>query len=563
MKKNLFSLMLGVVATLASCSQSESDLTLSQGEAQATTFTIQTQGPAARASVTDLSRYIVEAYEGGDFNADPLRVEAAVGSLTLSLKQNTEYAFLFWADYGSAQAGEQASSGYWNTDDLQAVSVSESEKGKPGVVAYSSSISFNSANFAANATVVLRNATAQVLFVETEGLLAADNSLAVTYATAQTLNLATGIVTNTAEEVTHNFTGIAQADKDEVIATDYVLAPLSDKNLVNLKVALNGQSAITVNNVPFQQNYRTHIQGAYSSFYNAEFTVTTDDNWNNPDYNVGGEEQPEQPEEPTDNESLIVEIAGIKWAVGNLVADGANGCKIGAPTDGGLYFRWGALIGWSGAVNDDGTGVVVAGSNNPHLAVVLPTEFTGTPAWGDATNTPSNPYVNGVYTASDFATKNLLIEGNGTVTANQVYNPALAIGDACRYYLGAKFRMPTAVEYNALFDMDPNFGKVNIWLDTDLTAKVTAFGWSKAFDEDPKGLSFSSEGKTLFIPASGLRNRDNGAMAAMATAGYGWSASPYLGSGTTVYSSIGTLWSKADSHRAGASPIRCVYESAE
>ena len=61
------------------------------------------------------------------------------------------------------------------------------------------------------------------------------------------------------------------------------------------------------------------------------------------------EKEPEpEPEEPP-----YIQIGDLLWATGNLVAHGENDCKVGQPQDGGLYFQWGSLIGWTGGANGD------------------------------------------------------------------------------------------------------------------------------------------------------------------------------------------------------------------
>lgn len=239
-----------------------------------TTFTIETPA-VTRAEVTGLSRYIVEAYEGNDLTATPVRVESSTGSLTIALKKETDYTFLFWADKG----------GYWNTADLKAVAVTTDKKTDAGQAAYCLCVSFNSKDFEANKAVTLKNATAQVNFVETAGLAAANNTLKVTYATGAALNVGTGKVTEVAGEVVHTYTAIAQADPNATLAADYVLAPLNEKSVVNLTVQFNDEAEKAIGNVPFQQSYRTNIKGEYSNLYNSVFTISNEVG----DYEDGGE----------------------------------------------------------------------------------------------------------------------------------------------------------------------------------------------------------------------------------------------------------------------------------
>lgn len=230
-----------------------------------TTFTIETPA-VTRAEVTGLSRYIVEAYEGNDLTTTPVRVESSTGSLTIALKKETDYTFLFWADKG----------GYWNTADLKAVAVTTDKKTDAGQAAYCLCVSFNSKDFEANKAVTLKNATAQVNFVETAGLATANNTLKVTYATGAALNVGTGKVTEVTGEVVHTYTAIAQAAPNATLAADYVLAPLNEKSVVNLTVQFNDEAEKAIGNVPFQQSYRTNIKGEYSNLYNSVFTISNE-----------------------------------------------------------------------------------------------------------------------------------------------------------------------------------------------------------------------------------------------------------------------------------------------
>lgn len=282
MKKRMLLLMTGAIVALASCSQADEMPMQAQEEGQLATFTI--EAPATtRAAVNNLTRYIVEAYEGSTATDAPVaREESASTSLTLTLKKNTDYTFLFWADRGTAKTEATPSSGYWNTDDLKAVTVTTGKESEVGEAAYCLATTFNSKDFEAKKNVTLKNATAQVNFVETGGLITENNTLAVRYAGA-TLNVGTGKTTEATGDMTHTFTGIEKAAKDAILATDYLLAPLGEKRVVNLQITFNKETPKTVSNVPFQQSYKTNIKGEYSVFDTFAFELTADDEWGTPD----------------------------------------------------------------------------------------------------------------------------------------------------------------------------------------------------------------------------------------------------------------------------------------
>lgn len=283
MKKSILSLIAGAIVALASCSQSDDMPGQLQEGAQTATFTIRTPA-VTRGAVAGLTRYIVEAYEGSTATGTPAaRVEEATGTLTLGLKKNTKYTFLFWADKGTAKTGGTASSGYWNTDDLKAVSITSGKESTAGEAAYCFAQTFNSADFEANKAVALKNATAQVCFIEAAGLSAADNTLEVTYSAGGTLNVGTGSVTEVAGAVTHTFTSTGQVAANTTFATDYILAPTGEDKVLNLTIQLNTEDPKTIPNVPFRQCFSTHIKGEYSSLGRFTFTVTADDTWEKPD----------------------------------------------------------------------------------------------------------------------------------------------------------------------------------------------------------------------------------------------------------------------------------------
>mgnify|MGYP006862529837 CR=1 FL=1 len=283
MKKSILSLIAGAIVALASCSQSDDMPGQPQEGVQTATFTIQTPA-ATRTTVTGLSRYIVEAYEGSTAMGTPAaRVEEATGTLTLGLKKNTEYTFLFWADKGTPKAGSSASSGYWNTDNLKAVTITSGKESTAGEAAYCFAQTFNSANFEANKEVTLKNATAQVCFIETAGLSAADNTLEVTYSAGGKLNVGTGSVTDVAGAITHTFTNIGQATANTTLATDYILAPTGEDRVLNLTIQLNTEVPKTIPNVPFRQCFITNIKGEYSTLGRFTFSVTANDTWKDPD----------------------------------------------------------------------------------------------------------------------------------------------------------------------------------------------------------------------------------------------------------------------------------------
>ena len=337
MKKSILSLIAGAIVALASCSQSDDMPGQPQEGVQTATFTIQTPA-TTRGAVTGLSRYIVEAYEGTTATGTPAaRVEAATGTLTLGLKKNTEYTFLFWADHGTAKTEGTTSSGYWNTDDLKAVSITSGKESTAGEAAYCLTQTFNSANFETNKAVTLKNATAQVCFIETAGLSAAGNELKVTYPAGGTLNVGTGSVTDVAGAITHTFTNIGQVAASTTLATDYILAPKDEDRVFDLTIQLNSEAPKTIPNVPLRQCFSTHIKGEYSSLGQFTFTIDANDDWD------GTKEVKELPK-----------VGDYYYKDGTWSTE--NKATGGNPIIGVVY-----------KVNDDGTGKVVSLTEGTNL----------------------------------------------------------------------------------------------------------------------------------------------------------------------------------------------------
>jgi|GEM_PF-6223962 len=208
-------------------------------------------------------------------------------------------------------------------------------------------------------------------------------------------------------------------------------------------------------------------------------------------------------------------INGVKWATGHLVADGANGCRVGGVLDGGLYFRWGGLIGWEGSTL---------------TAVVKPSAFTQTPVWNIV-----NPY-----DATDYASSILENPSSKPITDS----PANGIGDPCRVYLGAGWRMPTSRELRDLF------GKP-FW---DYSSIPIPY------------VRYNDNFRGLFFPISSYITQD-GYFASPSIWGYVWSATPSRNAteSNPSYAFTSSFRSTeinpvSDGLREWALPVRCVQE---
>ena len=202
---------------------------------------------------------------------------------------------------------------------------------------------------------------------------------------------------------------------------------------------------------------------------------------------------------------------GIEWAAGNLVYDATTGgCKNGTATDGGLYFQFGSLIGWSGGANGDGTGTPT--DDLTLIAKVIPAGYTAT-AWDN--NWTGDP------------------DSNDATTGK---------GDPCKYYLKDNWRLPTKDEYVALFK-DNGYPNDGPWK------------W------DNTSKSATNNNLSLSFPASGYRYGYVGSLTNVGTFGFYWSASPNsanYGYYLSFYSS--SVDPSNDTSRASGMPVRCVRD---
>ena len=160
-----------------------------------------------------------------------------------------------------------------------------------------------------------------------------------------------------------------------------------------------------------------------------------------------------------------IEINGLKWATGNLIADGPNDAKIGTPTDNGLYFQFGSLIGWS--------------EKGVHKITVRPSNYNINTPW------------------------NLVWAGDPTTE-----NTAAGKGDPCKYYLGGTWRLPTDNEYIEL-------------------CNHTTTDWSGASDwtwESSTSSALHTSG--LKFLAAGCRSNNNGSLFYVGSKGFYQSSTP-------------------------------------
>lgn len=375
--------------------------------------------PKTRGTVT-VDRYVIEVYENADYstagkvfeNGTSSRATNATGSFTMSLANDKDYYCLMWADKKANGADA------YIVTDLKNISLATGAK--PTEAFYGTlSIKGGKTEYSAS----LHRAVANIVLKETGTLPAGTLSMKFQQHTAFDVSVAT--IKGATTERTENLT-VAETkgtkDNPAKIETDaiFVLAPIASAGTTTFTFQYESEAKFNVTDVQIQANYNTNITGHYTKEAD---TPTV------PDY---------------------IEVNDIRVAVGNLVADGAHGAKIGKDNDGGLYFQFGSLVGWSGSANADGTG---RGKNNDvtFSAVVTPEGYTAT-RWD--------------------------LSWTGDPTTD---TPAAGTGDPCRYYLKGTWRLPTKAECETFI---PGYSN----------------GWS--WDDALKSASHTSG---LKMPTSGMR----------------------------------------------------------
>ena len=205
-----------------------------------------------------------------------------------------------------------------------------------------------------------------------------------------------------------------------------------------------------------------------------------------------------------------IEVNGIKVAVGNLVAKAGGGCEIGKSTDGGLFFQFGSLIGWS--------------TEEPLTIVVRPNGFNGKEGWAETGKIWQSATDNVPFTVKDSGSD----------------NEKAGIGDPCRYYLGDPWRLPTKDEYATLFN-------------NTTTNWAGSGGWS--WNSASKSATHT-DGSAF--PASGFRSYDYGLLLSVGMGGCYWSASPYDIHGYYLAFYSFTVKPSYDDARSFGFSVRCV-----
>ena len=262
--KKILSLMLGIVAMFASCSQSEELLT-EGNNAKEVTFSL-TADSQVQTRATGSLRYLMAIYDESGENEVVATTE--FGSSTFAVRLDPgKYTCLFWADYGS---------GNYNASDLKSVVLQD---GATEVEAFYAKQGITVTD-GGTVNVTLSRAVAKVVLKETDRLEA--GSITVSYDGFKGFDVSqqAGILPATLTQtlpIASVLTGSATAPTE--VGSFLLLANPDERVLSDFRVQYNSEAENTVTNVPVQANYVTNINGKFSVNVAQQFSITIDDIW--------------------------------------------------------------------------------------------------------------------------------------------------------------------------------------------------------------------------------------------------------------------------------------------
>ena len=264
--KNFLSLMLGIVAMLASCSQSE-ELLNESNTAKQVTFSLTADGQTQTRAAIGTLRYVMAIYDEAGKTVVYPATEYNGSTFAVRLDPG-KYTCLFWADYGSEN---------YNATDLKNVTLDRGSATNIEAFYAKQGITVTDGG---TVNVTLNRAVAKVVLKETDRLEA--GKINITYNAAQCFNVSGGDALNeaTANEliiIQNTITGTASQPTE--VGSFFVLASSNERTLSDFKVKYNSEAEKTISNVPVQANYVTNINGKFSVNVNQLFNISINDVW--------------------------------------------------------------------------------------------------------------------------------------------------------------------------------------------------------------------------------------------------------------------------------------------
>ena len=269
--KKILSLMLGIAAMFASCSQSE-ELTAENNSAKEVTFSL-TADNGVQTRATGTLRYVMAIYdESGQTEVLPA-TEFSSSSFAVRLYPG-KYTCLFWADYGSTN---------YNATNLKSVALKDAATEVEAFYAKQGITVTDGGTI--NAT--LSRAVAKVVLKETDRLEA--GSITVTYDGFKDFNVSEGKgITSETLTQTISFANTIEGSvaNPTKVGEFLMLANADERILSDFKVQYNSEAEKSISNVPVQANYVTNINGKFCVNVNQQFSISIDNAWATPEKDV-------------------------------------------------------------------------------------------------------------------------------------------------------------------------------------------------------------------------------------------------------------------------------------
>lgn len=284
MKKILYIVCAVLVGVLASCSNSEPEVTDDTSALQPIRINVYTNQANTRATTHDgINRFAIEVYADDAYTTAANVFEDGTtnketndtGVFNMILDKNKTYYCLFWADNGDS----------YTISDLQAVTLATD---KTTTEAFYGTSTITTA--VKEQSVTLKRAVGKITLTETKALAA--GTLTVKYNEKPGFNVLIAKATGTETErtATMNIETVVNAGATFGDAI-YAFADADQKALQDVEFTFQipgiaAEPTFKVTNIPLQANYTTNIKGHFISKSAFSFDVTCEETWGAPDNDV-------------------------------------------------------------------------------------------------------------------------------------------------------------------------------------------------------------------------------------------------------------------------------------
>ena len=276
--KKILSLMLGVAAMFASCSQSEEFVTQNNNSDKQVTFSL-TADNGVQTRATGTLRYVLAIYD--ETNTNEVLAATVFNSSTFVVRLDPgTYTCLFWADYGSE---------CYDASDLKSVALKDAATEVEAFYAKK----VITVTDGGTENVNLGRAVAKIVLNEADRI--EEGSITVTYDGYKGFDVSQGTGLNPSTltqtiSVSSIITGSATTPAE--VGSFLLLANSSERDLSSFKVQYQKTGKVSeaekaISNVPVQANYVTNINGKFSVNVGQSFSISVNETWESTDKNVG------------------------------------------------------------------------------------------------------------------------------------------------------------------------------------------------------------------------------------------------------------------------------------